>query len=201
MRTVILIATLLAGGRFVQAQATGWPNTRQGFWISLGVGDGSARINCTYFCLLSAYSRHFGHSGHVRLGSTLSPNVLFGGEATGWLRDHYSQDVVVSASAVALWYPKRAGAAYLKVGVGGTRFRRYHATRATLDGMDIRATAPSVTLGVGYEARAGRGVSLAPWVTYLASPTVPLHGFTAPPLTHAQFNVNILQGGLGVTWH
>jgi hypothetical protein len=67
--------------------------------------------------------------------------------------------------------------------------------------MDIRATAPSVTLGVGYEARVGRGVSLAPWVTYLASPTVALHGFTAPPLTHAQFNVNILQGGLGVTWH
>jgi hypothetical protein len=88
----------------------------------------------------------------------------------------------------------------VKVGVGGTGFRRYHATAATLDSMDIRATAPSVTLGVGYEARAGRGISLAPWVTYLATPTVALHGFTAPPLTRAQFNVNILQGGLGVTW-
>ena len=201
MRAIILIAILLASSRLVQAQANGWPNTRQGFWISFGVGDGSGRINCTYFCLLSSYNRDFGHSGYVRLGSTLPPHILLGAETTGWLRDHYSQDVVVSASAIALWYPQRAGAAYVKVGVGGTRFRRYHATAATLDGMDIRATAPSVTLGVGYEVRAGRGISLAPWVTYLATPTVALHGFTAPPLTRAQFNVNILQGGLGVTWH
>jgi hypothetical protein len=200
MRAVILIATLLACGRFAPAQATGRPNTRQGFWIGFGLGDGSAQRDCTYLC---GSDRISGASGYVRAGGTLTPKVLLGGEANVWRHGDFGSDFVGAALLVVMWYPSPTGASYLKVGLGGMRYSR---SRPTADHTGLSATAPTASLGVGYEVRVGRGVSLVPWVEVLATPAVALHyqlGFINidPPTSPPEISINAVQAGLGLTWH
>ena len=109
MRALILTATLLACSNFAQAQAIAQPITRQGFWIGLGVGGGSAQPNCSY--PICGSDRLGGTSGYVGLGSTLSPHVRLGGEFNLWRRSNgFGTDVIEAASLIGMWYPSRAGA-------------------------------------------------------------------------------------------
>jgi len=198
MRAFIVIATLLACSRLTEAQATGWPNTRRGFWIGFGMGDGSARIDCTFFC---DSGRRDAVSGVIGSGFTLSPHVLVGGEATGWLSRSISRNGIWTASAVVLWYPSRTGASYLKLGIGWLSYRAYP---EVADATGLLADAPSATLGAGYEVRVGPRVSLVPWINVVASTRVTLDyrlGFSEPPPLPPTVRFNVVQAGLGVTRH
>jgi hypothetical protein len=200
MRNVVLIATLLASTSVLQAQATGRSNTRQGFWIGAGVGDGSARIDCNDFC---GSGRVSGVSGYIRLGGTLSPHFLVGAETNGWVNSAgFGTDAIWVASAVVLWYPSRTGASYLKVGLGGMRYGTSNGGVADIT--TVSAEAPSATLGAGYEVRVGPRVSLVPWINVLASSRVRLDyhlGFIMPPPSPPDVRINVVQAGLGLTWH
>lgn len=201
MRALIVIATLLAcWGSTAQAQSTRRPNTRQGFWIGFGVGDGSARIDCTYFC---GPDRSNGVSGYIRLGGTLSPHFLLGGETGGWVNSAgFGTDAIWVASVVVLWYPSRTGASYLKVGLGGMRYGTSNGGVADIT--TLSADAPCATLGAGYEVRVRSRVSLVPWINVLASSRVGLDyrlGFVQPPTSPPDVRFNVVQAGLGITWH
>jgi hypothetical protein len=142
-----------------------------------------------------------GFSGYLRLGGTLSPHLRLGGETNVWLRDDFGLDFVSAASLVVMWYPSPIGASYLKVGIGGMR---YTYAGPTADHTDLSATAPSVMLGVGYEVRVRSRVSLVPWIDVLASSRVRLDynlGFIDPPTSPPDVRINLVQAGLGVTWH
>jgi hypothetical protein len=212
MRTAIAIATLLACGSVsLHAQAAHRPDSRQGFWIGFGLGDGSRVFKCT-FCTTD---RSGGLSGYARLGGTLSRHVLLGFEAIGWRR---SEDFLVGSSAeshphesisygsvILLWYPSRTGPLYLKAGLGGMRYRwgnapvggdvEYGATVLT-------TTRPSASLGIGYEVRLGRNFSLVPYLNGLASSAVQedVVGFNSF-FTTGDVTITLVQFGLGVTWY
>ena len=199
MRAVIVMATLLASASILQAQATGWPNTRQGFWIGTGLGDGSARIDCGYFC---GSDRVNGVSGYFRFGGTLSPHLLLGGETDLWVPPgDLTSEIIESASLVVLWYPSQTGAFYLKLGLGGMRYRSY---AQVADATSLYADALGATLGAGYEVRVRSQVSLVPWINVLASSRVQLDyhlGFFEPPPSPPRVSFNLVQAGLGLTWH
>jgi hypothetical protein len=194
MRTLILIGTLLAcGGGFAQAQSGSRANTRQGFWFGFGLGGGSAGTDCTTSC---SSDRFTGASGYFRLGGTLSRSLLVGVESNGWLHSEGGVDESIGfGSVVALWYPSPTGALYVKVGLGGMRYRAD-------DGVDVlTATGPSASLGLGYEMRLGRNMSLVPYLNSLASSSVKLRINGAPVSTNEAISLNLFQFGLGITWH
>jgi hypothetical protein len=198
MRVAIVITTLLASATGLHAQATGWPNTRHGFWIGFGMGDGSAGFDCNYFC---DSDRLNGVSSYLRLGATLSSHVLLGAEINGWVNsDNLVTEAVWVASVVILWYPSGMGASYVKLGLGGMH---YGTGTGVADFTTVSANAPSATLGVGYEVRVRPKVSLVPWIDVLASSRVGLDyrlGFSEPPPSPPDVRINLVQAGLGVTW-
>ena len=202
MRALILIATLLACGRFAQAQATAQPNIRHGFWIGLGVGGGSAHTNCSY--PICSSDRLGGASGYIGLGGTLSPHIRLGGETNVWVCPQgFGTEVIEFASLVAQWYPSRRGASYVKVGVGGMRLNSSNGGVADIP--SYNAYAPGATVGVGYELGVHSRVSLVPWINVLASSTVALDyhlGFIDldPPTSPPDVRINLVQAGLTVTW-
>jgi hypothetical protein len=168
------------------------PNTRQGFWIGFGVGGGSVGADCQS----CPTDRTNGGSGYIRLGGTLSPILQLGGESNGWFHSGGGVDESMGfASFIANIYPSRTGAFFLKVGIGGMSYRAD-------DGASVlTATAPSGSLGVGYDIRVGRNFSLTPFINSLATSAVSfkLDGVTVP--SSEDFKMNMVQFGLGFTWH
>ena len=167
-------------------------NQRQGFWIGFGLGDGSAGVDCSS----CATDRTSGLSGNLRLGGTLSQSVLLGFESNGWIHSEQGIDETLGfGSAVVVWYPSRTGAFYLKFGLG---VMSYTAT----DGVDdFTATAPAGSFGLGYDFRVGRNMSITPFLNSLATSaaSLKLNGTAFP--TSEDIKVNLLQFGVGLTWH
>ena len=159
MRAMILVATLLAcAGNTVHAQSK--PNDRKGFWVGFGLGGGSAGVECD----ICDDDRVNGGTGYVRLGGTLSRHFLLGVEGNAWVNPANDVDESIGyGSVVLLWYPSATGALYLKFGLGGM-------TYSFDDGVDqVTATAPSFSIGLGYEVRVGRNISLVPYMNALGS--------------------------------
>src|SRR4051812_34428305 len=85
--------------------------TRKGFWIGLGLGYGS--LSCT------GCSSTGGLSGYLKLGGTISPHLLLGGETNGWTKSENGGTLNAgNASFAAYYYPQPAGGLFLKAGVG-----------------------------------------------------------------------------------
>ena len=59
------------------------PQVRRGFWIGLGAGSGTAGVSCD---TCSARGRETALGYYIKLGGTLSPRLLLGGEIDGWLK-------------------------------------------------------------------------------------------------------------------
>jgi hypothetical protein len=193
MRAVILVAMLsLWGSRSAQSQSGRPPNIRQGLWVGVGPGAASTEMDCSS----CSNFRFIGLSGYVRVGFTLSRRILLGVESLGWV--HSSSDVaerIGVASLVALWYPIPSGALYVKLGYGGMR---YHADEG---GDELTAKARTPSLGLGYELRVRRNISLVPFVNGLASSSVQQYRNGVPVGNGNDFSLNLVQFGVGATWH
>jgi outer membrane protein with beta-barrel domain len=142
---------LLALG--VPCAAAQHPQTRQGFWIGFGFGGGSARFSCngcTDTTLTAA-------TGHVKLGGTVRPNLLIGGELNAWTKNQNSETLTIgNVSAIVQYYPAVASGFFLKGGVGF----------ATISDKNTGATATGngfgYIVGLGYDFRVARNFSLTP---------------------------------------
>lgn len=171
----LLAIAVVAGAATAHAQ-DGNPQLRRGFWIGLGLGYGS--LGCEDCDRLS------GLSGYVKLGGTLSQKVLLGVEANGWTRKESGATLSYSnLSAVVYFYPSSTGGFHLKGGLG--------ASRVDLDlgiGGRDKDTGGGILLGVGYDARVGRNFSLTPYLNLVGS-------------NFDDSKVNLVQFGVGVTWH
>ena len=191
-RTIFLVMPLVCAIGSAHAQSMRRPNTRRGFWASLGAGGGSAEMHCSSCSNL----RFIGLTGYVRAGVTVTRALLVGVETAGWLRSSNDiDDRVGFASVVLLWYPMPSGALYVKAGVGGMR---YHSDES---GEVLTAKARSASLGLGYEVRVRRTFSLVPFVNGLATLGVQQYRNAVPVGSGDNFSVNLLQFGVGVTLH
>lgn len=195
-RTVMTIALLAAVTGTAHAQKalqeSGGRHARQGFWIGFGLGAGSAGFDCA----TCPTDRENAGSGYLRLGGTLSPSFLLGVEMNGWSRSESGTDQAMAmASLMAHWYPSRRGALYIKFGIGGLAYMED-------DGTDeYSAAGPAAVVGVGYEIRVTRNMSLTPFLNSMASGNTELRVNDQVVATNADFKLNLVQVGLGLTWH
>ncbi len=164
--------------------------TRDGFGISFGIGGGSAGVSCDG----CGTDRENGLSGYLRLGGYVRPTLFVGGETNGFTKNVDGVDVAASfVSAVVQWYPQVSSGFYLKTGAG-------LAVGSLDDGLDeLSATGMGLTLGAGYDWRLTRNFSLTPYINYLRSVGAEAK-FNGAGLGE-NLNVDVLQFGLGFTWH
>lgn len=165
------------------------PSHRQGLWLGAGLGAGFDRV----FCEICDGSVQAGWSGYLRLGGTVSPRLLLGGELTGWLRGREAATQSMGAvSFVAYWYPADTNL-YLKGGGGVIGFR-------SADGEDaVTSTTFGPTLGLGYEQLVSPKVSIVPFFNVLVAPSGALR-FNGDEVINGVGFV-LWQGGVGVTIH
>ncbi|HEY5546601.1 MAG TPA: outer membrane beta-barrel protein [Gemmatimonadaceae bacterium] len=169
------LALLMAALVAVPAGAQQNPQTREGFWIGFGIGFGS--LGCD-----ECDERESGASVYLRMGGTLSQRLLLGGEVSAWSKTE--GDVTRSVSNVGpvlTFYPNANGGFFLKgsIGLATASFE--------LGSITIEETGVGLTLGLGYDARVGRGFALTPYFDIVNS------SFDGGSFNQVAF-------GLGFTW-
>lgn len=189
-KLVLGLAVLaLAGATRLEAQ-TAHPQTRQGFWISVGLGSGSAGMSCDG-CTNDSES---GLSGNLKLGGTLRPNLLVGAETNGFTKSKDGIDDRMSfLSAIAQYYPMVENGFYVKAGLG-------LAGVSSDDGTDkLTATSLGYQVGAGYDWRLAQNFSLTPYLNYLrgTSGDAKLNSQS----TGVKVTPSLFQFGIGLTWH
>ena len=123
-----------------------------------------------------------GTSGYLRMGGTLRQTLLIGGEVNVWTKTVDDATLTVgNVGPILVFYPNPDGGLFLKGGLG----------MATID-LDFgfgsgEETGVGITLGIGYDARVGRGFALTPYFDILSS------NFDGGSL-------NTIAFGLGFTW-
>ena len=188
---VLLFITLGISAAWAQR-----PQTRQGFWIGFGIGGGSARGDCAG-CAFDAGS---GATGYLKVGGTLSPRLLLGADVTSWVGTATdgglgTADVTVSfVTAAVYWYPSPAGGLFFKGGLGS-----FVLTADANTGEGLESASAALVLGIGYDIRVGRMLSLSPVLTFGASGK---GGFDIDGITVAgDFTGGLATLQVGVTFH
>jgi hypothetical protein len=194
-RVMLLVALGVCAAGAATAQAAkglDTPSPRHGFWFAVGAASGSVGMNCSG----CTSDRKSGASGTVRMGGTLSPHWLLGGEIDGWAKSESGVDMTVaSVAVVASWYPSRTGGFFLKFGLGGLA---YHEEDPDASKSDI--TGAAGVFGLGYDLRVGRSFALTPYLNSIASSNsrIKLNGTSVPLVS---MNPNLVQFGVALSWY
>jgi hypothetical protein len=147
-----LVTLFILGAPMLWAQH---PQVRDGFWIGFGLGYGRFDPSCTG-CSPNSESSF---TGHVRLGGTMRPDVLLGGDIVTWTKSQGgTDDVGGNVTAAAYFYPMVRSGFFLKGGVGIAFF----STSPNNSGSGADGAGVGFTVGAGYDLRVGRNISLTP---------------------------------------
>ncbi|HEU5154229.1 MAG TPA: outer membrane beta-barrel protein [Gemmatimonadales bacterium] len=152
-----LFASATAGRAQEEAQAPEEHRVHQGFWIGGGLGYGSVHPSCDG---CGSTTSEGGVSGLLRLGGTLSDQVLLGVESNGWFKNMDGTDNTIgNLSAALYYYPSRKSGVFLKGGVG---VAGYEATEGSdkLEGYGLGLMA-----GAGYDIPIGSHTAITPMAT------------------------------------
>jgi hypothetical protein len=165
---------------------------RSGFYFAGGLGVGSAGAECDP---CGEIDRETGLSGTLRLGGSLSQTVQLGVSTNGWFKqeDNVTSTLGFLSFAVTL-YPSSRGGFYLQLGLGGM----FGKIEDDL-GNEITTLGPGALLGLGFDIRIGRNVSLTPYANALAA-----RGnleVNEVEILDENFNPNLIQFGLAITAH
>jgi hypothetical protein len=153
----VVVALLLLGVSVAPAQQHA--QTRKGFWIGFGAGYGSYGVSCSG---CSGLGRQGSFSGYLKMGGTLSPHLLLGGETNGWTKSENGASLTAgNASLSAYYYPNPVSGLFLSGGLGVST------VSASTGGASNSETGAGLKLGAGYDLRVGGNTSITPvfnWV-------------------------------------
>lgn len=187
---LLSLAAMLALPLAAQAQTA---PEREGMWLTIGAGAGSARVTCA-----SCREERVGApSGYLGLGGTISQSVLLGGEMALWIKTDDDLDRLVGAlNGVAYLYPDPTRGLYLKGGLG---LLRYEVSEEDDPEDTARVTGISLVLGIGYEFAVAPTYAIAPFVNLVASSFGNLK--QEGDVLARGVNTTLLQFGLSLTSH
>jgi hypothetical protein len=174
----VVVALSLLGVSVAPAQHA---QTRKGFWVGFGFGYGTYGISCDG---CSGLGREGSYSGYLKMGGTISPHLLLGGETNGWTKSEAGASITAAnASFAAYYYPKPSNGLFLRGGLG------FSTTSASNGGSSNSNTGAGATIGAGYDLRVGGNTSITPVLNYMYGK--PQDGFSQ----------NFVQFAIGVTFH
>jgi len=184
MRGIITFVSLLVVTIALTAPAASQsPREHRGFWISAGVGGG---WNLTRNVGIDSASEG-GAGGYLRLGGTITPRLLIGGEVAGWGRSIDGVDVARgNVTVTALFYPSVQTGVYLKGGLGGSSLANTVTEGNTT--VTVHDEGFGATLGVGWDVRLARNFYITPGIDFLYQRA-------------SSVDNTILLMTVGVTWH
>jgi len=181
-RVAIAVATLLVSVTFASAAlAAMHPNTRDGWFIGLGVGGGSAGLTGNG----ASSDREMGSAGSLRAGYMLNPKWAIGFESNIWFKtiDGVEWTFGTYAFGVSV-FPAEGLVLRAAVGAGDAEaaFSQGSSTvTATENGFGL-------TAGAAYEFRIARTFALGPQVDYSL-------------VNLDSFDVNYVNFGVQVNWY
>jgi hypothetical protein len=186
-RAVLVASLLLASAPPLAAQRVA---EHHGIWFGAGVGMGSARLSCT----ICRGQRDGGLSGYLRVGATVTQQLLIGAESLVWYHSENSIDFLLgSVQAVVYLYPARKSGFYLKTGLGVAQY-------SAKDSQDeLSTTALAGQVGVGYEVPIGTSLSIVPYANLLGSSGSDVR-FNST-VSGLSANTSLIQVGVGITLH
>jgi len=130
---------------------------RQGFWLLVGAGYGSASISCDQ----CSGDYESGLAGTLALGGTLNEQLLVGVESDWWTKDvNGVWRSVGVVTGVGYLFPWRERGLFIKAGVGVAGFH------TTGFGPNKDQFGFGVVGGVGYDIPVHRDFSLTPVASY-----------------------------------
>lgn len=195
-RVFAFLATL--GGLASGVASAQRPQTRQGFWIGFGFGGGSAGISCDIDPECANLTRETGFTGHLKIGGTLTPKVLLGGESTGWTKKESGvTSQLGNLAAAAYLYPAPATGFFVKGGPSFSYFRED-------DGTDeATGTGFGFMIGAGYDIRVGTNISITPVASFYwgSIGEVDLSGSVTGTTSGFGLKQNVFDFQLGITFH
>ncbi len=145
--SAVLLVALAAPA---EAQRTA---VHDGFWISFGFGGGSAFGDDAF-----DGDSKFGGAGFLRMGGSVSQQLLLGGELIGWGTDQDNTSIGRGALMfTTMYYPSPKGGLYLK---GSAGFAGRSAEWTILVD-DLTATVTEDQGGIGLGAGIGYDIQLA----------------------------------------
>ena len=148
------------------------PQIREGFWFNVGMGYGT--LGCE-----DCITRDDGLSGGLSLGATLGDHVLLGVGSTGFAREFEGELFTVGTlDARVRVYPAKRSGFFINAGIG----------LGSISYGDDSEFGLGAMLGVGWDIRVGRNVSLTPF----------WNGFA---MANSNVDANVGQLGIGVTIH
>lgn len=171
-------------------RAQRYPQTRDGFTISFGIGSGSSGTTCDG----CTTDRQTAPTIYLRLGGAVRPDLIIAGEINSWdKQENGSRFSISTFNAVAQWYPQQRNGFYL---IGGLGLGALHVeVPANIGTLTNDGSGFGYQVGAGYDIRLARNFSLTPYVNYFATSGVQFqHG-------GGSADGNVLHFGLGFTWH
>ena len=195
IRTAALLGALAAAPALAQG-TTSHQQTRDGLSISFGVGAGSAGFSCDG----CGSDRGNGGSGYLRIGGTVRPNLIVAGEMNGWTKQNDGATGTIGfLTAVVQWYPAPAAGFYLKGGIGGGGMQIDVTDVTTGTTERLESSGVGLQVGTGYDWRVAQNFSLTPYVDFLTTAGGEARYDGAS--LNEKLNANVIQFGLGFTWH
>lgn len=153
---LVALATLAAAPAAAQEGEADAHVSRSGFWLGGGLGGGVDDEG------------NGGGAGYLRLGGTLAPNLLLGGDVLAFTRDATATvregDLIVeedaevahsNVTASLLYYTSDRGDFYLKGGLGFA-VREFTVERGDVT-ISSEDTGIGLTLGAGHDVQLGDG--------------------------------------------
>ncbi|MFI5210894.1 MAG: outer membrane beta-barrel protein [Gemmatimonadales bacterium] len=174
------------------------PQERNGLWLALGAGYGSAGVSCEK---CDVPDRPTGITGFLKIGGTINHQVLLGGEIDVFSS---STDLTITPlpprsvftgnlSAAIYYYPIRKAGLFLKGGAGLGTFSE------SGNGSTLRGTGFGLLAGIGYDIRVGWTFSITPVIDAWYGHPGSLSQNGTPFYT--EFNYNVISAGVGITFH
>ena len=155
-----------------QASSAARPHTRGGFWFSGGLGVGS--LGCE-----DCDEREVSLGADLAIGGTVNDHLLIGGGTSRWSKEELT---VGTLDARVRVYPRATSGFFLLGGIG------LGIIQTEFDGFYENDSGVGVTLGLGWDIRVGRNVSLTPY-------------WTGTAVIADESDANFGQIGLSVTIH
>lgn len=184
LRCLVVLAAL-AVALAPAAPAQGHPQTRQGFWIGFGLGYGSLSFSCS-----GCSGSEGALSGYLKLGGTLSPKLLIGGETNGWTKSESGLTVTAgNASAAVYFYPAPASGFFLRGGLGLAR------ASASGGGVSASQSGFGLVVGIGLDVRVGAKMSITPVANFNWG------SLTGDAVFGEPVKQSMFQLAVGLTWH